>query len=168
MSCTPRLRCTINDVAFDHEIDPRLLLVEMIRDVAGLKGTRIGCLTGDCGACTIRIDGDVVKSCLVLALSAEGRAITTIEGAAGLAEIQRAFVVENGFQCGFCTTGMVLTAAELLRDNPQPSDVEIRRAISGNLCRCTGYDSVVAAVRCAAEALAGAEQRTCSDEQSRR
>ncbi|GJD52160.1 Carbon monoxide dehydrogenase small chain [Methylobacterium crusticola] len=156
MSCTSRLRCTINGVACDREIDPRLLLVEAVRDVAGLKGTRVGCLTGDCGACTVRIDGAVVKSCLVLALSVEDRAITTIEGAGDLTEIQHAFVAENGFQCGFCTTGMVLTAAELLRDNPRPSEAEIRRAISGNLCRCTGYDGIVAAVRRAAEARARA------------
>ncbi|WP_018262231.1 (2Fe-2S)-binding protein [Methylobacterium sp. WSM2598] len=156
MSRPARLRCTINGTEFDQEVDPRLLLVEVVRDVAGLKGTRIGCLTGDCGACTVRADGAIVKSCLVLALSAEDRTITTIEGAEDLAEIQHAFVAENGFQCGFCTTGMVLTAAELLRDNPRPSEAEIRRAISGNLCRCTGYDSIVAAVRRAAETLAGA------------
>ena len=125
MSETMRLRCRINGQDLDREIDPRLLLVELVRDVAGLKGTRIGCLTGDCGACTLWLDGSVVKSCLVLAMSAEGRAVTTIEGAEDLAEIQSAFVAENGFQCGYCTTGMVLTAAELLQRNPRPSDAEM-------------------------------------------
>lgn len=147
MSQTTRLRCGINGQAFDREIDPRLLLVELVRDAAGLKGTRIGCLTGDCGACTVLLDGRVGKACIVLALSVEGRDVTTIEGADDLAHIQAAFVAENGFQCGYCTTGMVLTAAELLRGNPHPSDAEIRRAIIGNLCRCTGYDAIVAAVR---------------------
>ena len=157
MSDTSKLRCEINGRPFARAIDPRLLLVELLREGAGLKGTRIGCLTGDCGACTVRIDGAVVKSCLVLALSAEGRSIATIEGATDLDAIQSAFVAENGFQCGFCTTGMVLTAAELLRDNPGPSEAEIRRAISGNLCRCTGYDGIVAAIRRVAAAPAGRE-----------
>src|SRR4051794_36944557 len=112
---TMRLRCQINGEDFDREVDPRLLLVELVRDVAGLKGTRIGCLTGDCGACTLRLDGKVVKACLLLALSAEGRRVTTIKGAEDLAEIQSAFVAENGFQSGYCTTGIVLTAAELLQ-----------------------------------------------------
>ena len=153
MSDMVRLRCQINGKAFDREIDPRLLLTELVRDIAGLKGTRIGCLTGDCGACTIRLDGSVVKSCLVLSLAVEGRAITTIEGAYDVAEIQSAFVAENGFQCGFCTSGMVLTAAELLKSNSHPSDAEIRHAIIGNLCRCTGYDAIVASVRRASDAL---------------
>ncbi len=147
MSQTRRLRCRVNGQAFNREIDARLLLVELVRDVAGLKGTRIGCLTGDCGACTVRLDGKVVKSCIVLALSAEDREITTIEGAEGLEELQDAFVAENGFQCGYCTSGMVLTAAELLRSNPTSSDAEIRRALIGNLCRCTGYEPIVAAIR---------------------
>ena len=152
MNSLTRLRCRINGRSFDHEIDPRLLLIELVRDQAGLKGTRIGCLTGDCGACTLRLDGRVVKACIVLALSAEGREITTIEGAADLAELQDAFVAENGFQCGYCTTGMVLTAAELLQVNPDPTDADIRRALIGNLCRCTGYESIVAAIHRAAAA----------------
>ena len=152
MSPTTRLRCRINGQAFDREIDPRLLLVELVRDQAGLKGTRIGCLTGDCGACTVVLDGRVVKACIVLALSAEGRDVTTIEGAADLTELQDAFVAENGFQCGYCTTGMVLTAAELLKTNPNPTDADIRRALIGNLCRCTGYESIVAAIHHAAAA----------------
>ncbi len=144
------LRCRLNGEVLEREIDPRLLLLDLVRGVAGLKGTRMGCLTGDCGACTVLLDGQVVKSCLVLALSAEGREVVTIEGADGLSAIQDAFIAENGFQCGYCTTGMVLTAAELLRTNPQPSDAEIRHALIGNLCRCTGYESIIAAVRRAA------------------
>ena len=121
------LRCRLNGEGYERQIDPRLLLLDLVRNVADLKGTRMGCLTGDCGACTVLLDGKVVKSCLVLALSAEGREVVTIEGADGLSAIQDAFVAENGFQCGYCTTGMVLTAAELLRANPHPSDAEIRQ-----------------------------------------
>lgn len=145
------LHCRLNGEDLSREIDPRLLLLDLIRDVAELKGTRMGCLTGDCGACTTLLDGKVVKSCLVLALSVEGREVTTIEGADGLTALQDAFVAENGFQCCYCTTGMVLTAAELLRSNPHPSDAEIRHALIGNLCRCTGYDPILAAIRRASE-----------------
>jgi len=145
------LNCCLNGQPITRKIDPRLLLVEFIRDVIGLKGTRIGCLTGDCGACTINISGEVIKSCMVLALSAEDADITTIEGRDDITHIQQAFVEANGFQCGFCTTGMVLTAAELLRDNPDPTEAEIRKAISGNLCRCTGYDAIVRSIQLAAE-----------------
>lgn len=140
------INCRLNGRAVRQVIDTRLLLVEFIRDVLTLKGTRVGCLTGDCGACTVDIDGCVTKSCMVLALSAEDREITTIEGRTDIAHIQEAFVEQNGFQCGFCTTGMVLTAAELLRDNPNPTEAEIRKAISGNLCRCTGYDAIVRSI----------------------
>ena len=150
MSDLVQLRCRLNGAELDRSIDPRLLLLELVRNVADLKGTRMGCLTGDCGACTVLLDGRVVKSCLVLAVSVEGRDVATIEGVGGLDAIQDAFVAENGFQCGYCTTGMVLTAAELLRTNPLPSDAEIRHALIGNLCRCTGYDSIVAAIRRAA------------------
>lgn len=152
MSEVVTLRCNVNGSDVDREVDGRLLLVEFVRDVLGLKGTRVGCHTGDCGACTLLLDGTVVKSCLVLALSTEGRSVVTIEGSHNFAAIQAAFVAENGFQCGYCTTGMVLTAAELLRTTRMPNEAEIRRAISGNLCRCTGYDGIVAAIRRAAEA----------------
>ena len=144
------LSCHVNGELITRKIDERLLLVEFIRDVLGLKGTRIGCLTGDCGACTVNIGGEAIKSCMVLALSAEGANLTTIEGRDDISHIQQAFVEENGFQCGFCTTGMVLTAAELLRDNPRPTEAEIRKAISGNLCRCTGYDAIVQSIQRAA------------------
>ena len=147
MSGPARVRCTLNGGAFDREVDPRLLLLDLVRDLAGLKSTRMGCLTGDCGACSVLLDGQVVKSCLVLAQSAEDREVTTIEGAAGLESIQDAFVAQNGFQCGYCTTGMVLTAAELLRANPHPTEDEIRHALIGNLCRCTGYESIVRSIQ---------------------
>ncbi|MCA2436739.1 (2Fe-2S)-binding protein [Rhizobium leguminosarum] len=145
-----KLSCRVNGNEIVRTIDERLLLVEFVRDIVELKGTRVGCLTGDCGACTVNIGGDAIKSCMVLAMSAEGADITTIEGRDDIGHIQQAFVEENGFQCGFCTTGMVLTAAELLRDNPDPSEAEIRKAISGNLCRCTGYDAIVNSIKLAA------------------
>ena len=151
MSDLVQLRFRLNGAELDRSIDPRLLLLELVRNVAELKGTRMGCLTGDCGACTVLLDGKVVKSCLVLALSVEGRDVATIEGVDGLDAIQDAFVAENGFQCGYCTTGMVLTAAELLRTNPHPTEAEIRHALMGNLCRCTGYDSIVSSIRRAAD-----------------
>ena len=152
MSDATRLACRINGQSFDRTIDPRLLLLDVVRDKCGLKGAHLGCGTGDCGACSVRVDGSVVKACLVLGLSAQDREITTIEGAEDLSRLRTAFVAENGFQCGFCTTGMLLTAAELLRANPDPSKAEIRHALIGNLCRCTGYDAIVAAVRAAAQA----------------
>ncbi len=154
------LNCSINGVQVRHDIDPRLLLPEFVRDVAGLRGTRMGCLTGDCGACTLRIDGKVVKSCLVPAVAVEGRDIVTIEGASDLDVIQKAFVSEYGFQCGFCTNGMVFAAGELLRENPNADEANIRRAISGNLCRCTGYDSIVEAVKVARDKLAAISSST--------
>ncbi len=147
------LFCTVNGKAWSGIIDNRMLLLEFVRDVAGLKGARSGCMTGDCGACSVLVDGRVTKSCIMLAASVDEREVTTIEGAASLSVIQAAFVSEHGFQCGFCTTGMVLTAAELLAANRTPTDEEIRWALCGNLCRCTGYDSIVAAVRHAAAAL---------------
>jgi carbon-monoxide dehydrogenase small subunit len=110
------------------------------------KGTRVGCLTGDCGACTVLIDGEVRKSCLVLAASISGNDVRTIEGIEGIETLKEAFIAENGFQCGLCTSGMIVAAADLLKRNPLPNYEEIRRAISGNLCRCTGYESIVNAV----------------------
>jgi carbon-monoxide dehydrogenase small subunit len=133
-------------------VDPRLLLVQLVRDHLGLKGTRIGCLTGDCGACTLLLDGQVIKSCLTLAVSAKNHEIVTIEGCS-IEKLQQAFVAENGFQCGYCTTGMLLIAADLLRSNRLPNDDEIRTAISGNLCRCTGYDDIIAAIRTASRSI---------------
>jgi aerobic-type carbon monoxide dehydrogenase small subunit (CoxS/CutS family) len=155
---TRTLRLTINGEAREVEIDGRMLLVEAIRDAAGLKGTHIGCLTGDCGACTVKVDGDVVKSCLLLAVQAEGAEVVTIEGIARdgeLTTLQQAFWDEYGFQCGYCLPGMLFCAQELLDENPEPSDQEIRDAIDGNLCRCTGYEFIVRSVRVAAENLRG-------------
>lgn len=144
---------TVNGVVHKVEVEPGLLLVELVRDRLGLKGTHAGCLTGDCGACTVLIDGRSAKACTVLAGSASGAAVTTIEGlapAGSLHPVQQAFWDQHGFQCGFCLPGMVLTAVELLRETPDPDEGDVRRALNGNLCRCTGYQGQVAAVLAAA------------------
>ena len=137
------------------DIDHRVLLSEMIRDHLGALGTRMGCRTGDCGACTVFVDGQVTKSCLMLAVQADGCDIQTIEGCNDTAarSLQAAFVARNGFQCGFCTSGMIVTALALLRSNPQPTRADIDRAISGNLCRCTGYNAIVDSIEEAATAV---------------
>ncbi|MDR5879977.1 2Fe-2S iron-sulfur cluster-binding protein [Caballeronia sp. LZ032] len=140
------VRLTLNGEPRSVCADSRMLLVELIRDVLDAKGTRVGCLTGDCGACTVLLDGEVRKSCLVLAAAISDNDVRTIEGLDGIERLQEAFIAENGFQCGFCTSGMLVAAAELLRRNPLPGHEEIRRGISGNLCRCTGYESIVDAV----------------------
>lgn len=135
------------------EVEGRTLLVHALRDGLGLTGAHIGCDTSQCGACTVLLDGRAVKSCTVLALQAEGREVTTIEGLAADGELhplQRAFVEHHGLQCGFCTPGIILTAADLLSHNAAPSDEEIRHALRGNLCRCTGYQGIVESVRAAA------------------
>ncbi|MDA9451227.1 MULTISPECIES: (2Fe-2S)-binding protein [unclassified Bradyrhizobium] len=136
------------------ETDARSLLVETVRQLEA-KGTRIGCLTGDCGACTMIMDGAPIKSCLTLSVAAVGASLVTIEGlSTDLSEaVKSAFVARNGFQCGFCTSGMVIVATDFLQRNQQPSEQEIRDAIAGNLCRCTGYDDIVAAIGDAARAL---------------
>ena len=141
----------------DHELytDPHRTLLEVVRDSIGLTGTKEGCGTGDCGACTVLLDGKPVNSCLVLIPEADGHEVTTIEGLATegrLHPVQQAFVSESGLQCGICTPGMVLSAVALLRRNPEPTEEEIRYAIAGNLCRCTGYDKIVRAIEVAAEA----------------
>jgi carbon-monoxide dehydrogenase small subunit len=151
---TTTLRLTVNGELREVQIDERLLLVEALRDVIGLKGTHIGCLTGDCGACTVQVDGQIAKSCLMLAVQAEGCSIVTIEGIARdgtLTPLQQAFWDEYGFQCGYCLPGMLFSAQELLDQNPDPSEQEIRDALDGNLCRCTGYEFIVQAVKAAAE-----------------
>ncbi|SAK98024.1 2Fe-2S iron-sulfur cluster binding domain-containing protein [Caballeronia pedi] len=155
MKRTIEVRLTLNGEPRVAEADSRQLLVELIRDVLDAKGTRIGCLTGDCGACTVLIDGEVRKSCLVLAASISGNDVRTIEGIEGIEALQEAFIAENGFQCGFCTSGMIVAAADLLKNNPSPSRDEIRRAISGNLCRCTGYESIVESIHRAAHGTIG-------------
>jgi carbon-monoxide dehydrogenase small subunit len=147
---------TVNGQARSAEIETRLLLVHFIRQTLGLTGTHIGCDTSSCGACTVLLDGTPVKSCTMFAVQADGREVTTVEGLAppgGLHPVQEGFHVEHGLQCGFCTPGMMLTATALLAENPDPSEEEIRWAISGNVCRCTGYVNIVKAVRHAAAAM---------------
>ena len=149
------LRLTVNGEERTAEVDPRALLIEAIRDGFGLTGSHIGCLTGDCGACTMEVDGRIVKSCLELAVSAQGADIVTIEGIAEngqLTPLQEAFWGEYGFQCGYCLPGMLFAARDLLARNPAPSEHDIRYAINGNLCRCTGYHRIVKAIASAAEA----------------
>jgi aerobic carbon-monoxide dehydrogenase small subunit len=153
MTGTVTLRLRLNGVAREAEVDPRLLLVEAVRDVFGLTGSHVGCLTGDCGACTMQVDGRIAKTCLLLAVQAEGADVVTIEGLARGGElhpIQRAFWEGYGFQCGYCLPGMLFSAEELLASNPRPSEAEIRDAIDGNLCRCTGYENIVNSVAAAA------------------
>jgi carbon-monoxide dehydrogenase small subunit len=145
---------TVNGTQHEADVEPRLLLVDYIRDRLGLTGTKIACDTSQCGACTIHLDGKAVKSCNVFAVQADGAAVTTIEGLTSngsLHAVQEAFREHHGLQCGFCTPGMIMTVVELLEAVPRPSDGEIRHALDGNLCRCTGYENIVRAVRAAAE-----------------
>jgi aerobic carbon-monoxide dehydrogenase small subunit len=148
-----KVTITVNGQERTVDVEPRLLLVHYLRDVANLTGTHVGCDTTSCGVCTVLLDGVPVKSCTMFAVMADGRAITTVEGMASngqLHPMQRAFKEEHGLQCGFCTPAMMLVGAALLKDNPNPSEEEIRWAISGNLCRCTGYQNIVNAVQRAA------------------
>ncbi|MDE2145835.1 MAG: (2Fe-2S)-binding protein [Burkholderiales bacterium] len=157
-----RLDFTLNGRATATEAEPATLLVELLRGPLALTGTHVGCDTAQCGACTVLLDGQAVKSCSVLALQAQGRQVTTVEGLAGLAgradgalhPLQQAFIDCHGLQCGFCTPGMLMSAACLLQDKPRPTEQEIVHALEGNLCRCTGYVNIVAAVQQAAETLA--------------
>jgi carbon-monoxide dehydrogenase small subunit len=145
---------TVNGVEETHEVEPRLLLVHYLRDVLDLTGTNIGCDTSQCGSCTVLVDGQAVKSCTVLAVQADGSSITTIEGLAQngkMHSLQEAFWEKHGLQCGFCTPGMILAAEDLLSNNPNPSEAEVRHGLEGNLCRCTGYQNIVAAVLAAAD-----------------
>ena len=154
---TRPLTVTVNGTERSAEVEPRLLLVHWLREL-GYTGVHIGCDTTSCGACTVLLDGTPVKSCTMFAVQAEGAAITTVEGLAGadgLHPLQQGFKEEHGLQCGFCTPGMMLVAAALLEENPDPSEEEIRFAISGNICRCTGYQNIVKAVRWAASNRGG-------------
>jgi carbon-monoxide dehydrogenase small subunit len=148
---------TVNGTPRELDVEPRRLLVQALREDFDLTGTHIGCDTSQCGACTVHLDGRAVKSCTVLAVQADGSTVTTIEGMAAGADalhpLQTAFWEKHGLQCGFCTPGMIMTAADLLARNPDPTDDEIRHAIEGNICRCTGYHNIVAAVRAAAAAM---------------
>ncbi|MQA83284.1 MAG: 2Fe-2S iron-sulfur cluster binding domain-containing protein [Streptosporangiales bacterium] len=149
----PRISVKVDGVTYDDDVEPRLLLVHYLRDWLGKVGTPIGCDTTNCGACTVLMDGSSVKSCSVLAVQADGSEVTTIEGLAAdgqMHPMQKSFHEEHALQCGYCTPGMILAATDLLRDNPNPSDDEIRDGLEGNLCRCTGYQNIVRAVRRAA------------------
>jgi carbon-monoxide dehydrogenase small subunit len=154
-----KVSMTINGTQREDEVEPRLLLVHYIRDVAGLTGTHIGCDTSQCGACTILIGGKAIKSCTMFAVQAQGAEIATIEGMARngkLHPIQEAFWNEHGLQCGYCTPGFIMAAAYLLSQNPNPSDDEIRKGLEGNLCRCTGYVNIIKSVKTAAATMGGA------------
>jgi carbon-monoxide dehydrogenase small subunit len=149
MSKTVPVRLQVNGVEHAIDVEPRLLLVHAIRDTLGLTGTHVGCDTSNCGACTVHIDGRAVKSCTILAVQADGASVTTIEGMGtedNLHPLQEAFWNDHGLQCGYCTPGMIMAAAGFLADNPNPTEPEVRKALEGNLCRCTGYHNIVKAV----------------------
>jgi carbon-monoxide dehydrogenase small subunit len=159
MSDAVPVRITVNGESREAEIEPRLLLVHLLRDRLGLTGTHVGCDTTNCGACTVHVNGEAVKSCTVLAVQADGAEVTTIEGmgsAGNLHPLQEGFWAEHGLQCGYCTPGMIMAAADLLKRNPDPTEDEIRHGLEGNLCRCTGYHNIVKAVQHAAKAGATA------------
>jgi aerobic carbon-monoxide dehydrogenase small subunit len=152
----PRISVTVDGVTYEDDVEPRLLLVYYLRDRLGLTGTNVGCDTTNCGACTVLFDGRSVKSCTVLAVQADGAQITTIQGLASDGEwhpLQKAFHSEHGLQCGYCTPGMIMAAVDLLAQNPDPGEDEIRHGLEGNLCRCTGYQNIVKAVRVAADEM---------------
>ena len=154
------IRLTVNGAAFEREVEPRRLLADFLREDLGLTGTHVGCEHGVCGACTILLDGDSARSCLTLAVQADGARVETVEGLGtvdALHPLQRAFREHHALQCGFCTPGMLMAALDLLRKHPSPSEREIRQGLSGNLCRCTGYEHIVRAVRAAAEAASAPE-----------
>ena len=151
-----KIEVTVNGDHQSYDIEPRMLLVHFLRDVVGLTGTHVGCETSLCGACSVMLNGDAVKSCTVLAVQADGAEITTIEGLAQNGElhpIQEGFWECHGLQCGFCTPGMIIAAHQLLERNPKPSEADIRRGIEGNLCRCTGYQHIVDAVQYASKKM---------------
>ena len=152
-----RVAVTINGAKHEYEVEPRLLLVQYIRELAGLTGTHVGCDTSNCGACTVELDGHSVKSCTLFAVQADGAEITTIEGLAkgtALHPLQKAFWDEHGLQCGFCTPGMIMAAKQLLERNPNPTEREIRLGLEGNLCRCTGYHNIVKSIQAASKVMA--------------
>ena len=161
MSVLHRVKVTVNGRTYEREVEARLLLSDFLRHELGLTGTHVGCEHGVCGACTILLDGDPVRSCLMVAEQADGRELTTVEGLAPapgeLHPLQQAFWEAHGLQCGFCTPGFLLTLVPFLEDNPSPTEHEIRQALSGNLCRCTGYQHIVDAVKLAAERARVAE-----------
>ena len=150
-----KVSITVNGTLTEHDVEPRLLLVHYIREAVGLTGTNVGCDTSSCGACTVHLNGESVKSCTVLAVQADGQDIKTIEGLATgdeLHPMQEAFRANHGLQCGYCTPGMVMAAVGLLNENPDPTEAEVRMGLEGNLCRCTGYHNIVKAILAAAKA----------------
>jgi carbon-monoxide dehydrogenase small subunit len=158
MSSTVKVRLNVNGVEHELEVEPRLLLVHALRDQLGLTGTHVGCDTSNCGACTIHLNGEAVKSCTILAVQADGEQVVTIEGLGtegDLHPMQEAFWNNHGLQCGYCTPGMIMASAALLTENPDPSEAEVRHALEGNLCRCTGYHNIVKAVLDAASKAPG-------------
>jgi aerobic carbon-monoxide dehydrogenase small subunit len=159
METSATVQITVNGQVHEHTVEPRLLLVHYLRDNLGLTGSHVGCDTTNCGACTVYLDGEAVKSCTVLAVQADGAEVTTIEGMARgdeLHPLQEAFWAKHGLQCGYCTPGMIMAAADLLERNPDPTEEEVRHGLEGNLCRCTGYHNIVQAVLEAAKARQGA------------
>lgn len=160
---TQSITVTVNGQAYTRDVEPRLLLVHLIRDELGLTGTHIGCDTSHCGACTVLLDGKSIKACTFLAVQANGRNVQTIEGlaeGAALHPLQEGFHEKHGLQCGFCTPGMIMRAVELLERNPAPSEEDIRWGISGNLCRCTGYVNIIKAIQYAADKMAEPTEAT--------
>jgi carbon-monoxide dehydrogenase small subunit len=166
-----KVSVTVNGSPVAADVEDRTLLVHFVRDQAGLTATNVGCDTSSCGACTVLLDGQSVKSCTLLAAQADGREVTTVEGLAspdgGLHPVQRAFREEHGLQCGFCTPGMVMAAISLLAENPAPTEDEVRLGLEGNLCRCTGYHNIVRAILAASEAGALSAASAMSEEQVR-
>ncbi len=164
---TEKVQITVNGEATTADVEPRLLLAHYLRDQLGLKGTNIGCDTTSCGACTVIVDGLSVKSCTVLAAQAEGAQVTTLEGLTGpdgeLHAMQKAFREEHGLQCGFCTPGMIMSAADLLKRKQNPSEHEIREWLEGNLCRCTGYHNIVKAIAAGAQAMGQQQVRAAAE-----
>jgi carbon-monoxide dehydrogenase small subunit len=150
-----KISVTVNGTVHESDVEPRTLLVHYVREVLGLTGTNIGCDTSSCGACSLHVNGEAVKSCTMLAVQADGQSITTIEGLANGSELhpmQQAFMENHGLQCGYCTPGMVMAATSLLKENPHPTEEEVRIGLEGNLCRCTGYHNIVKSVLAAAAA----------------
>jgi aerobic carbon-monoxide dehydrogenase small subunit len=162
MADAVRVSMTVNGRQQVADVEPRLLLVHFLRDTLGLTGTHVGCDTSNCGACTCHVDGEAVKSCTMLAVQADGGEVTTIEGmgeVGSLHPLQEAFWTSHGLQCGYCTPGMIMAAADLIERNPDPSEEDVREALAGNLCRCTGYQNIVKAVLGVAGEMRGAEAR---------
>jgi aerobic carbon-monoxide dehydrogenase small subunit len=167
MGATVRVQATVNGERRESEVEARTLLVHWLRDELGLTGTHVGCDTSTCGACTVHLNGEAVKSCTVLAAQVDGAEVTTIEGMGGeqaLHPLQQAFWEQHGVQCGYCTPGMIMAAADLLARNPDPSEHDIRDALAGNLCRCTGYQNIVKAVQAAAGQAGGGRSRSVQEE----